>query len=164
MTSDAPYLNYNAECNNGIGLSGEVIHRSLQLKGSYENGFHQLSDSATCAVLDSYNKRIVNQFLDSEWNGILVGNIDLLGPELLLMLSQFPCPILHHIGFMNPPFPINCLPQFDNYKMIAASMAVGNNLRSHGFPVPQAAVVYPGARTDLFGDGEQLMSSGLRFA
>ena len=32
-------------------------------------------------------KRVINQFLDCEWNGILVGNIDLLGPELLLMLS-----------------------------------------------------------------------------
>ena len=80
------------------------------------------------------------------------------------MLSKFSCPILHHIGFMDPPFPINCLPQSDNYKMIASSMAVANNLKRHGFPVPQSAVVYPGARTDLFGDREQLMSSSLRFA
>ena len=38
---------------------------------------------------------------------------------------------------MDPPFPINCLPQSENYKMIAASMAVANNLKRHGFPVPK---------------------------
>ena len=38
------------------------------------------------------------------WDGVLVGNIDLLGLETLQPLIDAAVPILHHIGFVTPPF------------------------------------------------------------
>ena len=164
LTSDAPYLNCQVEANQRVGPSGEVVHRFLSLKGSYENGLSLLTDPAACEEVDRQNQKVINHFLTGEWGGVLIGNIDLLGPELLAMASQFSCKILHHIGFIDPPFPRETFPQLSNYTMVAASKAVRNNLQRCGFPISDSSVVYPGVRTDLFGDRNLLMSAYLRFA
>jgi glycogen(starch) synthase len=150
LCSDAPYLApSHPSC--AYGPSGELVYRSLRLKGSYENGVSLLSDSSACVSVDASNQRELQNFLTLPWDGILIGNLDLLGPELLHHLVRPGCPVLHHIGFMTPPFDPRQMPDVSHYHLLTASSSVRDALVSHGFVVRTDSVVYPGARCDLFG-------------
>ena len=162
LTSDAPYLNAMPCTGQSVGPSGERVDRRLQLKGSYHNGVSLLTERAQCVAIDRANQAVVHEVLKSSWDGVLVGNIDLLGPELLAMLLTGPAPVMHHIGFMDPPFPVQCWPQTNRYTLVAASQAVRDNLQRHGLPTADAPVVYPGVRSDLFGDSTRALTPALR--
>ena len=49
------------------------------------------------------------------------------------------------------PYGIDQQPDVENYRILAASHAVKNNLIEEGIRATNASIVYPGARTDLFG-------------
>lgn len=148
LSSDAPHL--GASC--GLGPSGEAVDRRLQLKGSYEGGVRPLQDSQQRKAIEQANAALIQAWLNSQdWNGILLGNLDLLGPELLPALLKAPCIIQHHVGFVHAPFPRNAWPSSDRYRLVAASSAVRSALVSAGLPASEAKVVYPGVRTELFG-------------
>ena len=78
------------------------------------------------------------------------GNLDLIGPEILLSLENSAIPVLHHIGYVTPPFGAESI-KYDNYRLVAASKAVQKALveeiKQIIYSIP---VVYPGARYDLF--------------
>ena len=84
---------------------------------------------------------------------MLLGNLDLLGAELLPVLLEGNIPVLHHIGFVSPPYAPAQQPRSPHYRLVAASEAVREGLRSSGFAAAAAPVVYPGARVELFGWG-----------
>ena len=147
LTSDAPYLGASSD-----GPSGESVARGLLLKGSFEGQLTIERNPATCAAIDQHNQRTLASWLAAgPWDGALVGNLDLLGPELLAPLVAANLPVAHHIGFVAPPFAPNQLPNSGLYTLVAASQAVRSSLVGAGLPVAQAPVVYPGARVDLFG-------------
>jgi len=147
LTSDAPYLGPGAD-----GPSGELVQRSLQLKGSFENGVQLNQNPIACAAMDAHNQALVRHLCTQQrYDGILLGNLDLLGPELLRPLLEAGVPLLHHAGFMAAPFSPEHWPQCDLYQLVAASRAVRHALVMQGLPVADAAVVYPGARVELFG-------------
>ena len=164
LTSDAPYLQASASLEKTRGPSGERVDRRLQLKGSYQDGVSLIQDPVQSSVIDRFNHVVVKDVLQEPWDGVLLGNIDLLGPEFLVMLLQAQVPLLHHIGFMDPPFPKQCWPQASHYMLVAASQAVRSSLLRHGLPVAQVPVVYPGVRSDLFGDSLLPFSPALRFS
>ena len=164
LTSDAPYLQVDARLDSAVGPTGERVDRRLQLKGSYLNGVRLITDPSQCSAIDRSNQAVVQEVLQKPWDGILVGNVDLLGPELLFMLLRGSIPIFHHIGFMEPPFPSQYFPQSSCYTILAASHAVRSNLQHHGLPVANAPVVYPGVRSELFGDPNRPLTPALRFA
>lgn len=147
LSADAPYLGPSSP-----GPSGEPVERQLELKGSFRNGIqHELNwtnrrsiDARNCARL----QRWVQQH---RWDGILLGNMDLLGVELLPTLMQTGLPVLHHIGFVVEPYAASHAPPMASYRMVAASEAVRTAQIKHGFRVDADAVVYPGCRDDLFG-------------
>lgn len=148
LTSDAPYLGQGA----ARGPSGELVCRQLQLLGSYQGGLQRLQDPAALAAVQEHNQACVAGWLaQGPWDGVLVGNLDLLGPELLQPLLQAGLPVQHHVGFVSPPFALQQLPQAPSYQLVPASEAVRAGLLQAGFPVAQAPVVYPGARCELFG-------------
>jgi glycogen synthase len=148
LCSDAPYLGIS-----GDGPSGELVRRSLQLKGNFANGVEQLHDQQACQRIDGHNAREVSKVLaDTAIDGILIGNLDLLGPELLGPLLAPAIPALHHVGFMAPPFGLEHWPRRPHYQLVAASEAVRDSLGAAGLPVQNSPVVYPGARVELFGD------------
>jgi len=153
LTSDAPYLeeNSNTLTSKGRGPSGEPVERTLQLKGSYEGGVQILQDLAACAAVDQANAQLLRGWLAQGWDGVLVGNLDLLGPELLRVLLEPGIAVLHHVGFVTAPFTPSQMPTAPHYTLVAASRAVRSSLVVEGLPVHQAPVVYPGARTELFG-------------
>ena len=152
VTSDSAYLNPSTTAaSNSIGPSGELVCRRLQLKGSYQGGVQGLSDPGIRASIDQANIQLLRNWLRFSWDAVLLGNLDLLGVELLSVLLEPGIPVLHHVGFVSAPFHPQQMPHAPNYHLIAASKAVREGLVAAGLPVGQAPVVYPGARTELFG-------------
>ena len=149
LTSDAPYLGPSSE-----GPSSEPVDRRLELKGGFQGGVYQLQDPAARAAIDANNYAVLKQWLShQDWDGILLGNLDLLGTELLSPLLESGLPLLHHIGFVTPPYPPEQMPpRGSNYRMLTASASVRQYLKDAGMDVEDATVIYPGARVDLFGE------------
>ena len=151
LCSDAPYLGDSSD-----GPSGERVDRHLRLKGNFAQGVQLLEDPSECRQIEEHNAEELGLRLRAQaFDGVLLGNLDLLGPELLVPLLQPGLPVLHHVGFMAAPFLPDQWPAHSHYRMVAASAAVRASLAQAGLPVRQAPVVYPGARVELFGN-EQL--------
>jgi glycosyltransferase involved in cell wall biosynthesis len=147
ISSDAPHLGPSAN----TGPSGEAVDRRLQLKGTYQGGVQPLQDAGQRQAVDRANSSLLEHWLQSApWDGILLGNLDLLGPELLAPLLKAGIPVQHHVGFVSPPYHPAQAPREPHYQLVAASEAVRAGLLGAGLPVAQAPVVYPGARTELF--------------
>ena len=148
LSSDAPYLGPSTP-----GPSAEPVDRRLQLKGSFEGGVHQLQEPTARAAVDSNNRSLLIHWLgQGAWDGILLGNLDLLGTELFEPLLASGLPLLHHIGFVTPPYPPEQMPPpSSRYRVLAASAAVRQCLKDSGMAVDKAEVIYPGARVELFG-------------
>lgn len=146
LSSDAPYLGPS-----GSGPDQEPVERRLQLLGSYERGVIHLENPTARRRVEEHNQELIAAWLKQiPWDGILLGNLDLLGLTTLKTLLSTGIPLLHHVGFVAPPFSPEHFPQSTHYKLVAASHAVRFNLVSKGLPVGTAPVVYPGARTELF--------------
>ena len=131
LTSDAPHLGASSS----LGPSREAVDRQLQLKGSYEGGVRPLQDQKQRQAIDHSNTALIRAWLNKQhWDGILLGNLDLLGPELLPPLLEARCIVQHHVGFVHAPFPPSAWPQNDRYRVIAASRAVRSALMNAGLP------------------------------
>jgi glycogen(starch) synthase len=147
LSSDAPYLGPDE-----AGPSGEPVRRVLQLKGSFEGGVHLLQEPEACTAIDQHNVDLIREELAQRpYDAVLLGNLDLLGVQLLRALLAPGLPLLHHAGFMAAPFAPAEWPQESHYELVAASRAVRTSLGQAGLPVARAPVVYPGARAELFG-------------
>ena len=148
ISSDAPYLGPS-----NAGPSGEPVDRRLQLKGSFQGGLKQLHEPAARAAVDANNIALLAHWLDQgNWDGVLLGNLDLVGTEVLEPLLASGLPLLHHIGFVTTPYPPEQMPaKSSRYRVLTASNTVRQCLINAGMDVEDAAVVYPGARVELFG-------------
>ena len=148
ICNDADYLGNASK----TGPSGEPIARELLLKGDFCNGVHLMQNASEQHAVDQHNQTVIQHWLESNhWDGILLGNLDLLGIELLHWLLSHRLPVLHHIGFVHSPYAIEQQPDTENYHLLAASHAVKSRLIAEGIHATDASIVYPGARTDLFG-------------
>lgn len=156
LTSDAPYLGPSSS----NGPTGEKVCRQLKLKGSYEGGISHISDVSELEAIRVANSAAIDRIWlnTGPFHGVLVGNIDLLGVDVLDSLLTKRVPVLHHIGFVNPPFHAEQKPSNDAYQLVAASQAVSRALEQAGLGRIQddlsnseIPVVYPGVRSDLFG-------------
>lgn len=147
ICNDAPYLG-----SSGCGPNAEPVDRSLKLKGNFANGVQLLQDNCARAQVDAANCKLIAQWLNADrWDGVLLGNLDLLGAEIFIPLLATKLPLLHHIGFVSSPYPVEQMPSSPQYKLLAASVAVRKSLIEAGLPVANAPVIYPGARVDLLG-------------
>ena len=134
------------------GSSGEPVARELLLKGDFNNGVHLMQGASEQHAVDQHNQAVIQKWLgNDDWDGILLGNIDLLGVGLLHWLLSHGLPVLHHVGFVHSPYAIEQQPNVGNYHLLAASHAVKNRLIEEGIRATNASIVYPGARTELFG-------------
>ena len=157
LSSDTPHLGTSSV----KGPSGEQVIRSLVLKGSYKGGLKPIEDASKLKEINTLNARTIETTWTNygPFNGILIGNIDLLGIEVIEKLLHYNVQILHHIGFMNPPYNPSQQPRSELYQLVGASHQVSRALeqvgmrnnkdrkRNGGIPV-----VYPGVRSDLFGE------------
>ena len=147
LCADVPHLG-----SSGNGPSGEPVSRCLTLKGSFDGGVQLEQNPERCRSCDAANQHWVRFWLNqSNWDGVLVGNIDLLGLETLQPVIHAAMPLLHHIGFVTPPFDPKLTPRTTRYQVVCASQTVKQNLTQAGMAVTKAPVVYPGARVELFG-------------
>ena len=148
LSSQASYLGPDSP-----GPSGEQVDRGLKLKGSFRDGVHPLQDLTSRNAIDVDNRNFLVQWLQQGvWDGVLLGNLDLLGPELLEPLLASELPLLHHIGFVSPPYPPEQMPpKTSRYRVLSASATVRHCLEQSGMDVSDSFVIYPGARVDLFG-------------
>ena len=155
LSADVPHLG-----NSSDGPSGEPVSRCLTLKGSFEGGVKLDQNPERCRVNDAANQDWVCRWLKQrDWDGVLVGNIDLLGLETLQPLIDAAIPLLHHVGFVTPPFDPTLTPKTKRYQVVCASQTVKQNLMQAGMAISTAPVVYPGARVELYGsriDGRPL--------
>ena len=148
ICNDAQYLGSTDK----TGPSGEPVSRELLLKGDFCNGVHLMQDALEQDAVDKHNQAVIKHWLENgNWDGILLGNLDLLGVRLLHWLLRQKLEVLHHIGFVHSPYAIEQQPSAKNYHILAASHAVKTRLIREGMNAQDAPVVYPGARTDLFG-------------
>ena len=156
LSSDTPHLGPSTK----KGSSGETIERSLILKGSYEGGVKALTDSGVVGKINKSNADLINETWKRHgpFDGVLAGNIDLLGLEVINELLRKNVSVLHHIGFINPPYEPKEQPKSKHYKLVAASHSVGRALQQAGLRYEpekgrseELPVVYPGVRADLFG-------------
>ena len=142
------------------GPSGEWVDRRLLLKGRYENGLSHIKDETELSAISSANATTIAKLWDNAgpFDGVLVGNIDLLGVEVIEAILHYDVPVLHHIGFVIPPFNPRQQPSNPRYKLVGASQAVKRALIQAGLGhhsketgSGEISVVYPGVRCDLFG-------------
>ena len=147
LSSDAPHLGASSS----LGPSRGSGRPGLKLKGSYEERVHHLQDPQQRQSIDEANAVLIRAWLSEQhWDGILLGNLDLLGPELpstarSTMHSSTSC------WLRTRAIPPRAWPQSDRYRLVAASGAVRSALVSAGLPTSTASVVYPGVRNELFG-------------
>jgi glycosyltransferase involved in cell wall biosynthesis len=143
LTSDSPYLGR-------AGLNPNVC-RALELIGSYEGGISQLTDNN-----ERYNRCLRNRALIAKVaksfkpNTCLIGNLDLLGVEIIDSILDMGIPVIQHVGFMGAPLPVESK-QLKNplYRMAFASGQVKLLLKDQGFKVDKFPVVYPPLANDI---------------
>ena len=96
LCSDAPYLP-QPDCD--VKLNA-LIERSLQLKGDFKNGVHHLKDAKIRHKIDIKNHKVLlYQLQRVNFDGVLLGNLDLLGPNTVTSKTN-DMPVLHHIGYV----------------------------------------------------------------
>ena len=148
LCNDANYLGSSSK----TGPSGEPISRELLLKGDFCNGVHLIQNASEQQSVDRHNQTVIRHWIENNrWDGILLGNLDLLGVGLLHWLLSHKLPVLHHVGFVQSPYAVELQPNVENYHLLAASHAVKSRLIAEGIYATNASIIYPGARTDLFG-------------
>ena len=145
LTSDAPYLQ-------AVSPDREQgIDRSLKLKGTYNGGVKIERNAGRCRMINAANRKVLQRWLTrGPWHGALVGNLDLLGMELLEQLLQANLPVLHHMGFV-PSVPGQLYKSL-HYQLVAASDAVRQVIADTASAAAEIPVVFPGARVELFGE------------
>ena len=80
ICNDAGYLGIGSN----KGPSGEPVARELLLKGDFCNGVHLMQSASEQNEVDKHNRAVIQNWLEREqWDGILLGNLDLLGAGLL---------------------------------------------------------------------------------
>lgn len=149
LSSDQPYL--------GPGGQDPQVRRSLQLLGSYENGISRLGNHEEEQRRIAWNQRVLEDVLEAFHPQVcLVGNLDLLGPDLLRQLNRRRIPTVQHIGFMAAPFGPQDYPHVDTYRMAFASREVKRLLMAQGFPVGCHPVVHPPLAAAMTGSAAAL--------
>lgn len=158
LASNAEYL---AESTN-VGPNDEPVDRSLLLKGSFQSGILLETNPSKISYIDRYNLGIISKFCRLGWDGCLLGNIDLLGISVVDILASFKIPVLHHLGFVAPPFAAHEYPSYPLYSVAAASRCVRDSLLNKGIPLKSPLIIYPGVRDDKFFYSTSGLSSSIR--
>ena len=166
LTSDAPYLLVNSQSSyfSSSLKPKPSVFLSLKLKGSYERGVSIYTDEKLCKSIDNHNINVISSLPLHTYDGILLGNLDLLGHEILPFLVSLKIPIVHHIGFTNPSLPSSFQPRSNNFLISPASQSVCDSLVAHGFDVSASNVVYPGVMNEYFLPSSSGLSPSLSFA
>ena len=142
VCSDAAYLG-------PVGLNPKIC-RILELVGSYEGGISRLKDPNEENRRNDKNQATLKRIIKCyKPNACLIGNLDLLGLELLDVVLSHNIPTIQHVGFMGAPMPLGSS-QLNHpaYRMAFASAEVKIFLRKQGYNVNKYPVAYPPLTSD----------------
>ncbi len=145
LTSDAPYLEV-------INTREEYVDRTLTLYGSYaEIPPKAVEDDAEINKIIQNNDQLIREKINSYNPDVcLIGNIDMLSSSIFKPFLDNYIPIIHHVAFNQPGYPVDLTPQHNLYHLSACSNFVKNNIIKLGFPLEDISVIYPGAYVDQF--------------
>ena len=101
------------------------VNRHLRLLGEYGEGVQHLNNETERKIRQEANLfRIEEAMKEHKPNACLVGNLDLLGKEVLDKILSYNIPTIQHIGFMGSPFPGDWIPKKQPFKLAYASGGV----------------------------------------
>ncbi|GGA40202.1 hypothetical protein CYANOKiyG1_58420 [Okeania sp. KiyG1] len=145
LTSDAPYLGE-------IKTNEEYVDRSLLLTGNYEKlPPKSLENESEIEEVLVHNNQIIRNTISRYTPDVcLVGNIDFLSYKVFQPFLDSKIPIIHHVAFNLPNYPIPNTPQSPIYHLSACSEYVKQNILSNGYPLQDISVIYPGAFVNKF--------------
>ncbi len=147
LSSNAPYLG-------GDISKDKEVDRNLSLLGSYEDGLKAIDDIQERKQRTQKNISIIQKYaIKMKPQAVLLGNLDMLSPEILQTLVNIGLPCWHHHGFSQPAFPPNELPAPGGcYKPVANSHFTARALEKYLPEFGKIPVIYPGAQTNLYSD------------
>jgi glycogen synthase len=140
------------ETNCDLAAKGVVLHRSLLLKGKWSQGKvlerFPLENHAYINCKNSYT--LIQTINELKPDICLVGNIDLLGLEVLQTIMAAGVPVVHYVMNAIPGFPANLSPPTSLYRCITCSDWVRQTMKEQGYQFDGSTVLYPGAVVSEF--------------
>lgn len=141
------------------------VARKLRLSGRWADGRIHTVDRLVRAGIEAANAATVLREADEfEPDLMLLGNLDLLGVDLVHEALQAGCPVLHAVANREPGYSPACQPRSPSYWIAPCSDWNGKVLSEAGYRPARMATVYPGARIDRFYRAFPADSNGLRIA
>lgn len=129
-----------------LGVVGREknINRSLMLLGNYSNGVQHIRDSRERRKRKEKNIQIIKETIkENKPDACLIGNMDLLGKEIVDTVLSHDIPTIQHIGFMGSPFEGDWLPDQRLFRLAFGSGEVKRLFTKMGHKVEKGRIVYP---------------------
>jgi glycogen synthase len=132
------------------------IKRSLSLRGTWtSNGVQRFSDQQVAAIVRTNHIVTAQEIRAFNPDICLVGNIDLLGIEIISQILGTGIPVAHYLMNKLPGYPFQYAPKTPLYCCITVSDWVRRNIAEAGYPTENTQTIYPG------GDAEKFYQSSL---
>ena len=147
ISSDAPYLDGDLSVD-------RKVDRRLELLGSYNGGVTELTDLKQRRKLINANALIIHQVIEQfRPQAVLLGNLDLLGNEIIHQILKKDIGCWHHHGFSQPTFSKDDLPKAEKaYYPLANSYYSSREIHKFLSDREAPPVIYPGAMTNMYDD------------
>lgn len=128
------------------------VSRSLRLLGEWKGGGISLSGSPEERDADAARnaQAVVDAATDLVADLVLLGNLDLLGSELLRRALAAGFPVLHAVANAAPGYAPDAQPSSSLYSVGPCSNWNGRALLAAGYRPRSMETLYPGARLELF--------------
>jgi glycosyltransferase involved in cell wall biosynthesis len=146
LTSDAPYLGATPENEPGIDrrLVSFVAWKNGEMKWLYDN------EKDILEAAGKNNETIQSVIDDFSPDLCLLGNINSLYHLIFRPLLKRDMPIIHHLGNLNPGYPVDDPPTSEIYVPAAASQWLKEQVLTQGHNFQDFPVIYPGALVKEF--------------
>lgn len=149
LTGDAPYT-AKAPSDEEAEMESHVS-RSLVLAGGWTAGAMHVLDAERRAVAERANaERLSKAAAEFEPDFVLLGNLDLIGVDLVHQAIAEGHPVIHAVANKEPGYAPSVQPRSASYWMAPCSNWNGAALSSAGYAPGRMATLYPGARIDRF--------------
>lgn len=136
---------------NSADLEAFEIKRNLSLRGTWtSNGVQRFSDREVEAIVNKNYFSIKQEILTFHPDICLVGNIDLLGIEIISQILNIGIPVAHYLMNKLPGYPFQYAPKTPLYRCITVSNWVRRNISESGYPTENTQTIYPGGDADKF--------------
>lgn len=136
---------------NSADLEAFEIKRNLSLRGTWtSNGVQRFSDREVEAIVNKNYFSIKQEILTFHPDICLVGNIDLLGIEIISQILNTGIPVAHYLMNKLPGYPFQYAPKTPLYRCITVSNWVRRNISESGYPTENTQTIYPGGDADKF--------------